>query len=171
MSDKIRRFKNRVVVPSLFNYLGGLDQSANLLASNSAIHPLGRTWQQAYLDVSVDQTPKYLVQLRDLKAHPTQSSDGGCFQDSAVPQLRTHTSIGTSLDPDEPDSNGGRPAETTQFSVSLADGTIVHLRNSSINLSHFKDLVSTITEGWNWASQRSFLSSQSPTRCPPHNNL
>jgi hypothetical protein len=59
-----------------------------------------------------------------------------------------------SLDLDDVDSKEGLPAETTQFSASLADGTIVNLKHSVINLSQFKGLVLTISKIWKQHSDK-----------------
>ncbi|KEQ61926.1 uncharacterized protein M437DRAFT_25949, partial [Aureobasidium melanogenum CBS 110374] len=73
---------------------------------------------------------------------------------STIPEPQTRGSTKTSPGVADADPNGGFPAEATQFSASLADGTIVHLKDSLITLSHFKDLVLTISQIWKQHSDK-----------------
>ncbi|KAK6000139.1 hypothetical protein QM012_004127 [Aureobasidium pullulans] len=94
--------------------------------------------------------------------HPTHSSNGQSIEESTTSEPRASASIETS--PSDADINPDEesPVETTQFSASLADGTIVYLDNSLIDLSHFKDLVLTVSKIWKQHSVKvaSWLSAQ-----------
>lgn len=146
--------KTKVFVPSLSNYLGHVDQSASLLVSESAIHPTARVWQQAFPEVEARKSPKHLVESRESGVHPNRRSYGQSIEESTISEPQTRPSTQTPLGVTDADSDEASATGTTHFSASLADGTIVHLKNSFINLSHFKGLVLTISKIWKQHSDK-----------------
>lgn len=140
--------KNKRFIPSLSDYLGHVDQSASLFVSESTIHSGARVWQQAFPEVQAQRSPKHLVQLCESGAHPILKSDSQSIEESTIPEPQTRGCTKTFSGVADADRDGGTPAEMTQFSASLADGTIVHLYNSLIDLSQFKDLLSTVSKIW-----------------------